>query len=51
VRGKKYLMVRELNVGGTSVTLRNEHGFLLRSQGSNLKTKESAQLGSNGGAR
>jgi hypothetical protein len=51
VRGKKYLMVRELNVGGTSVTLRNEHGFLLRSQGSSLKTKESAQLGSNGGAR
>lgn len=51
VRGRKYLMVRELNVGGTSVTLRNEHGFLSRSQGSGLKTKESANLGSNGGAR
>jgi hypothetical protein len=51
VRGRKYLMVRELNVGGTSVTLRSEHGFLLRSQGSSLKAKESAKLESNGGAR
>jgi hypothetical protein len=51
LRGKKYLMVRELNVGGTSVTVRSEHGFLVRSLPSTAETKESAKLQSNGGAR
>ena len=51
VRGKKYLMVRELNVGGSTVTVRSEHGLLVHSYGSSLKTKESAKLESNGGAR
>jgi hypothetical protein len=51
LRGKKYLMVRELNVGGTNVTVRSEHGFLVHSQVSGTKTKDRAELESNGGAR
>src|SRR5271163_4495279 len=51
LRGKKYLMVRELNVGGTNVTVRSEHGDLVRSQVSGAKTKESSSLVSNGGVR
>ncbi len=51
VRGKQYLLVRELNVGGSKVTVRNEHGFLVRSPGSTAKTRETAKLESNGGAR
>src|SRR5271168_1340473 len=52
VRGKKYLMVRELNVGGTKVTVRNEHGFLVHSVPSaKTRDKESAKLASNRGAR
>jgi hypothetical protein len=51
LRGRKYLMVRELNVGGTKVIVRSEHGFLVRSQGSNPKSKEMANVESNGGAR
>jgi hypothetical protein len=49
--GKKYLLVRELSVGGTKVTVRSEHGFLVHSYDSSLKTKQSAKLESNGGAR
>jgi hypothetical protein len=53
LRGKNFLMVRELNVGGTKVIVRSEHGFLVRSQGVNPKTKdkETASVVSNGGAR
>jgi len=51
LRGKKYLMVRELNVGGSKVIVRSEHGFLVHSQGSTAKTKETAKFESNGGAR
>ena len=51
LRGRKYLMVRALNVGGTRITLRNERGSLVRSQVSGAKIKESAELESNGGVR
>ena len=51
LRGRKYLMVRELNVGGTTVTVRSEHGFLVRPQSSSAETKEGAKLESNGGVR
>jgi len=51
LRSRKYLMVRELNVGGSKVTLRSEHGFLVRSPGSTAKTKEAAELESKGGVR
>jgi hypothetical protein len=51
LRGRKYLMVRELNVGGTTVTVRSEHGFLVRPHDSSAKTKETAELESKGGAR
>lgn len=51
LRGKTYLMVRELNVGGTKIIVRSAHGFLVRSQGTNPKTKETAKFESNGGAR
>ena len=53
LRGKKYLMVRELNVGGTNVTVRSEHGDLVRSQvsGAKTKAKETSSLVSNGGVR
>jgi hypothetical protein len=51
LHGRNYLMVRELNVGGTKVIVRSEHGFLVRSQSSNPKSKETAKIESNGGAR
>ena len=51
LRGRKYLMVRELNVGGSRVIVRSEHGFLVRSEGSTTKSKETAKFESNGGAR
>jgi hypothetical protein len=51
LRGRKYLMVRELNVGGNTVTLRSDHGFLVRSHVSGTKTKDMTRLESNGGVR
>jgi hypothetical protein len=51
LRGRKYLMVRELTVGGTTVTVRSEHGFLVRPHDSSAKTKEAAELESKGGVR
>src|SRR5580693_3468759 len=32
LNGKNYLLARELTVGGTTITVRSEHGFLRRSQ-------------------
>jgi hypothetical protein len=32
IRGKKYLLARELSIGGRTVTVRNANGFLLRGQ-------------------
>ena len=51
LRGKTYLMVRELNVGGTNVIVRSEHGSLVHSQISGAKTKDRAELESKGGVR
>jgi hypothetical protein len=51
LHGTKYLMVRELNVGGSKVIVRSEHGSLVRSPGSTPKTRETSILVSTGGAR
>lgn len=51
LHGRKYLMVRELNVGGSKVIVRSQHGFLVRPLGSSTKNKETAKFESNGGAR
>jgi hypothetical protein len=56
VHGKSYLLARELNVGGTTVKLRNTHGTLLRfhtvpAWATRAKTKQIAKVELNGGAR
>jgi hypothetical protein len=51
LRGRHYMLARLLTVGGNTVTLRSDHGFLVRSQVSGTKTKDAASLESNGGVR
>ncbi len=56
VHGKSYLLARELSVGGTTVKLRNAHGFLLRFHTTpawvtRAKAKQIAKVELNGGAR
>jgi hypothetical protein len=48
VRGKSYLLAREVTVGGSTIIVRNERGFLLPQQNSAalaLKNKGIAQTG------
>ncbi len=54
LNGKNYLLARELNVGGTTVTLRSKTGFLLRSHPSRVApdgSQKTSQPESDGGAR
>jgi hypothetical protein len=56
VRGKSYLVARELKFGGTTVEVRNKHGFLVRFHGTPArlarnKAREMAKVELNGGAR
>ncbi len=46
IDGKPYLLVRQLTVGGETITIRNPRGFLARSGG-----LRSSQMGNNGGGR
>jgi hypothetical protein len=50
LNGRNYLMARELTVGGTTITVRSEHGFLRRSQ-LTPRQHSNAEKTSNGGAR
>jgi hypothetical protein len=49
LNGREYLLARELTVGGTTLTIRGEHGFLRHSQ--ITPAEHSAAKTSNGGAR
>jgi hypothetical protein len=54
VRGKNYLMVRELNIGGNTITVRSEHGFLRRVHTNHVQrpsSEKKAGVETNGGAR
>jgi len=50
LNGKNYLLARELTVGGTTITVRSEHGFLRRSQ-LTPRQHSATEKTSNGGAR
>ena len=50
LNGKNYLLARELTVGGTTITVRSEHGFLRRSQ-LTLARHSATEKTLNGGAR
>jgi hypothetical protein len=55
-RGKTYLLARELNVGGTTVKVRNTRGFLVHfhtvpAWATKAKTRKTAKVAVNGGAR
>jgi hypothetical protein len=41
VRGQNHLLVRQLVVGNRQVTVRNEHGFLIRSQPAGVHSRQS----------
>jgi hypothetical protein len=54
VRGKQYLMARQLVFGGRTVTVRNKNGFLARSfvnRAARPASQRAAQTEQNGGAR
>jgi hypothetical protein len=52
VRGKEFLLARQLMYGGQTVTIRNTAGLLYRPAQSSLPgTKNNAGTGTNGGAR
>lgn len=56
VHGTSYLLARELSVGGTTIKVRNAHGFLVRfhtvpAWATKAKTKQMAKVELNGGAR
>ena len=46
-QGKEYLLARELTVGGSTVTVRSEHGLLVRANSSGIARSKSLD----GGAR
>ena len=50
VHGKSYLLARELSVGGTTITLRSEHGILRRSTAAPHE-HSNIEKNSTGGAR
>lgn len=50
--GQSYLLARELTIAGRQVTVRNEHGFLVRSQSRQAFPSQRSQVGLvNGGNR
>jgi hypothetical protein len=49
--GKDYLLVRELTVAGRILTIRNEHGFLVRPQASSATRAQHRANSRNGGAQ
>jgi hypothetical protein len=54
LHGKNYLLVRQVTVDGRTVTVRNEHGLLVREhspRAPRIRTKETAKTELNGGAR
>lgn len=53
VRGKQYLLARQLNYGGQTVTVRNNNGFLLRPAQSSIapRTRRIERSRLSGGAR
>jgi hypothetical protein len=50
LNGRDYLLARELTVGGTTITVRSEHGFLRRSQLARSQ-RSATETTSTGGAR
>jgi hypothetical protein len=50
LNGRNYLLARELTVGGTTITVRSEHGFLRRSQ-LTPRRHSATEKTLNGGAR
>lgn len=55
LHGKEYFLARQLTVGGSTVTLRSEHGLLVRASSqvprSETKSGVTSQVELNGGAR
>jgi hypothetical protein len=54
LNGKDYFLVRELTVGGSTVTVRSEHGLLVRvhsPRAQRARTEKTAQVELNGDAR
>jgi hypothetical protein len=49
--GKDYLLVRQLNVGGHQVTIRNANGFLVRNPSSSGAASGKVRSEGNGGVR
>jgi hypothetical protein len=51
--GKQYLLARELTVGGRTVRVRSDRGFLVHEHPAHVRpaAKKTSQLASNGGAR
>jgi hypothetical protein len=43
--GQNYLLARELNIDGRQVTVRNQHGFLVRSQSRPASPSQRSQVG------
>lgn len=43
--GQNYLLARELNIAGRQVTVRNQHGFLVRSQSRPPSPSQRSQVG------
>jgi hypothetical protein len=50
-RGKTYLLARQLVVGSTTVTVRSEHGFLVRGHATGAHRSTSPKTSKDGGAR
>jgi hypothetical protein len=53
LHGKDYLLARQLNIGGRTVTIRSEHGFLVVAHHDTRRTavKSNTKTAVNGGAR
>jgi hypothetical protein len=47
--GQRYLLVREMNVAGRQVTVRNQHGFPVHAQSSGATRSTRSRAGVNGG--
>jgi hypothetical protein len=50
-RGKTYLLARELVVGGSTVTVRSEHGFLVHGHSAGAHRSTTPKTSQDGGAR